>query len=66
MAADSADPLPPRETASGGGIRLGALVLILIALLPLWRVFDLTADARRDVVYWDEFDTALASWPTTR
>ena len=60
MAAEPANSLSPRETASGGGIRLGALVLILVALLPLWRVLDLTADARRDVVYWDEFDTALA------
>ena len=60
MAADPAETPAPRETAPDGGIRLGTIVLLLLALLPVWRVFDLTADARRNVVYWDEFDTALA------
>ncbi len=60
MPADPAEAPAPRETAPDGGIRLGTIVLLLLSLLPVWRVFDLTADARRNVVYWDEFDTALA------
>jgi hypothetical protein len=40
--------------------RLAIAALVLLALLPVLYVFDRTADARRNVVYWDEFDTALA------
>ena len=40
--------------------RLRVALLILLALIPLCYVFLRTEPARRDVVYWDEFDTALA------
>lgn len=34
--------------------------MIVLIALPIVRIFEFTADARRNVVYWDEFDTALA------
>ncbi len=40
--------------------RLALVALVLLSLLPVLYVLARTADARRDVVYWDEFDTALA------
>jgi len=40
--------------------RFFAAVLIGMALVPVWQVFEKTADARRNIVYWDEFDTALS------
>ena len=40
--------------------RLAIGLLIVISLLPVGFVLLRTADARRDLVYWDEFDTALA------
>jgi hypothetical protein len=39
---------------------LVAAALISAALLPVWQVVEKTADARRNIVYWDEFDTALS------
>lgn len=36
------------------------MALIALALAPVCHIFDHTAAARRDLVYWDEFDTALA------
>lgn len=39
---------------------LGAAALIIAALIPVWQVVEKTADARRNIVYWDEFDTALS------
>ncbi|MFM8336661.1 MAG: hypothetical protein ACKODK_13980 [Opitutaceae bacterium] len=39
---------------------LVAAALIIAALLPVWQVVEKTADARRNIVYWDEFDTALS------
>lgn len=40
--------------------RLTAFLLILLALVPILYMLSRTADARRNIVYWDEFDTALA------
>ena len=60
MPGKSDTPLPTSLPLSPGWRRLGVGVLILLAVLPIWRVLDLTTDARRDVVYWDEFDTVLA------
>lgn len=34
--------------------------LILLCFIPVWQVVVKTADARRNIVYWDEFDTALS------
>lgn len=45
---------------SAGRRRLVVAALILVALVPAVFIFSHTADARRDIVYWDEFDTALA------
>jgi hypothetical protein len=46
--------------ASSRRRRLSAIALAILALAPVFHVFIHTADSRRDVVYWDEFDTALA------
>lgn len=55
-AAHSSGPARP-----GLGWRwLSVLGLIVAALIPVWQVVEKTADARRDIVYWDEFDTALS------
>ena len=35
-------------------------MLVLVVLAPVFYVLDRTADARSGIVYWDEFDTALA------
>jgi hypothetical protein len=43
-----------------GRHRLGVAFLILLALAPVAYVLWSTAEGRRDLVYWDEFDTALA------
>ena len=60
MAADTDSPNPAASHPNSGWRRLGIGVLFLLAAVPVWRVLDLTADARRNVVYWDEFDTTLA------
>jgi hypothetical protein len=39
--------------------RLGLILLAIMAVLPWLYVIGRTADARRNIVYWDEFDTAL-------
>lgn len=43
-----------------GRRRLAIAALVLLSLLPVLYVLDRTAGARRNIVYWDEFDTALA------
>jgi hypothetical protein len=40
--------------------RLTIVLLVLVALAPIVFLLLRTADARRNVVYWDEIDTALA------
>jgi hypothetical protein len=56
--ATAAEPL--WRIFSAGRRRLAVAALILVALVPAVFIFSHTADARRDIVYWDEFDTALA------
>jgi hypothetical protein len=41
-------------------LRLTALVLTLIALVPVAFILTRVASAARDIAYWDEFDTALS------
>lgn len=60
MAEDPAAPSPAPAHPASGWRRLGAAALIILALIPVWQVVVKTADARRDIVYWDEFDTALS------
>lgn len=54
---------PPFGVRRGWGrlrSRVVAVTLLLVAVAPLLHVLQRTADARRNIVYWDEFDTALA------
>ena len=39
---------------------LAAVVLVVLAIAPVVHVLSHAMEARRDIVYWDEFDTALA------
>jgi hypothetical protein len=40
--------------------RLGVALALAAALLPVCHVLGRAGEARRDIVYWDEFDTALS------
>jgi hypothetical protein len=40
--------------------RFALTLLAILALVPALHIVSHTAPARRDIVYWDEFDTALA------
>ncbi len=71
MLLDTAPPLarsplaaaaPPGRRWSGGGAwrRLGVVCLLAVALLPVVYVLARAGESRRDIVYWDEFDTALS------
>lgn len=51
MTSTSASPLRRRLTIA---------LLVLLALLPVLFIFARTQDARRNIVYWDEIDTAVA------
>ena len=52
------EALARESSHRGGGLALTAALLCLVATFT-WAL-HLTADARRNIVYWDEFDTALA------
>ncbi len=53
--------LPARRGLRDGANRrhLTLLLLVLVTLLPVFYVFGRTAEARRDIIYWDEFDSGL-------
>ncbi len=52
-------PLPP-DSMGAFRRRFAVTLLAVLALLPALHIVSHTAPARRDIVYWDEFDTALA------
>ena len=51
--------MSPATPSAGRRPRAALAALGLLALLPVWMILVHTTDARRDIVYWDEFDTAL-------
>lgn len=52
-------PTPP-DSWGAFRQRIAITLLALLALLPALHIVSRTEAARRDIVYWDEFDTALA------